>query len=534
MKLAYLPRDSTLDSMKYLIVTLSLSLAVFASALAPSCLHAEPERLFAKNLDAAHFFSSPVLAKLLPDSSELQIVQISGASVYALDARGEVLWSYPLPNFSCSSTTTNNKSYSTPAVADLDGDGTAEVVAGYGGFGGTACGGGVIALKGATGELLWHFNLKSLARRLDFFAILHSVFSSPAVVDLDGDGKREVLFGSWDRHVYALTSKGKLLWQYVAADTVWSSPAIVDADSNGEYEVLIGTDISGNSKIQPPTRNGGNLYLLHATQAKKRLNFRESSAFKWMRSFNQVLYASPVVGELITSNAGPEAAIASGCYFPESSSLKTGRWLKVVSLKNGKVLRTLEIESCSSSQAAIADLNSDGLNELVFPASGASGNAGKLIAWTPNTNSILWQVTPTPGGRGVEQLGYHTSPTIADITGDGRLEVILNAGNGLSIFDGASGSALSCSDGSCADGLPEYDLGGMIYTTPAVGDLDGDGTLEVVAVSSGSGSRTNVKAWGNFSEGVEPGADAFKAPWPQVRRLASHTGCSGSFCPDEP
>jgi outer membrane protein assembly factor BamB len=71
------------------------------------------------------------------------------------------------------------------AVADVDGDGANEVVAGIG------CGGRLVALDGATGAIEWERQLGT------------NTYVSPSLADLDGDGFLEIVVGSQDGYVYA-------------------------------------------------------------------------------------------------------------------------------------------------------------------------------------------------------------------------------------------------------------------------------------------------------------------------------------------
>ena len=479
----------------------------------------------------AHQYSAPVIAPLVSGSSEKHLVVVSGATVYALRNDGTVLWSYPLPNVNCTASSTQNKVYSTPAVGDLLGNGRAVVVAGYGGFGGTACGGGVVAIDGSSGALLWHYDLKVASKRLRFGTRVHSVFSSPALGDVDGNGTLEVAFGSWDRNIYLLNSDGTLRWYYQAADTVWSSPAVAQLDGLPGSELIIGTDISRNNRLKPPTFNGGFLYAFKGKQAKKKILFRDSSAYLWQSFADQVFYASPIVADLISTSPGPEIAIASGCFFPQGEGVKSGRTLKVYSGNRGTLLASLDIPACSSSHPAVADVNHDGNLDLLFPANGGQGVSGTLYAWTPATNTVLWSVVPSPSGRSDTRLGDFTCPAVADLDGNGSLEVVVNAGAGMSIFSGATGAALTCSSSGCTDGLPNLDLAGALHTAPAVGDLNGDGAPELVGLSAASG-KTKVSIWSSFSraplEASSPGYQAFEIPWPQSRGDATHRGCASN------
>jgi outer membrane protein assembly factor BamB len=87
---------------------------------------------------------------------------------YCLDGRsGQVLWKVPL----------SNQAATTPAIIEED-----LVFAAWGGL--------AQRVKGETGEILWSYQPKGEGYTINFHA-------SPTVLDLDGDGKMEVLLGDW-------------------------------------------------------------------------------------------------------------------------------------------------------------------------------------------------------------------------------------------------------------------------------------------------------------------------------------------------
>ncbi|MHA1307010.1 MAG: hypothetical protein ACTSQN_06920, partial [Candidatus Heimdallarchaeota archaeon] len=55
-----------------------------------------------------------------------------------------------------------------------------------------------------------------------------SIYSSPAIADLDGDGTLEVLVGSDDNKLYCIDHLGVEEWSYTTGANIFSSPAVVD------------------------------------------------------------------------------------------------------------------------------------------------------------------------------------------------------------------------------------------------------------------------------------------------------------------
>jgi hypothetical protein len=92
----------------------------------------------------------------------------------------------------------------------------------------------------------------------------------------------------------------------------------------------------------------------------------------------------------------------------------------------------------------------------------------QLTAWDGDTRAPL---------RGFPQrtsdLAFFVTPALADVSGDGKAEVI--AGNGNSLLDAID------ANGDDAPGYPKL-TGGWLVGTPALGDMDGDGRAELAVV----------------------------------------------------
>ena len=421
-----------------------------------------------------------------------------------------------------------------PAVGEIFGNGIPYVVVSYGGLTTQSCDGGIIALKGTDGSKEWQFSTKSFNRKAHEWAMHFGVISTPALADTDGDGKMEIGFGALDRHVYLLNSDGSVRWYYLAADTVFSSAAFADIDDDPDLEMLIGTDISQNTRINPPTKNGGFVYAFRTGARKSmRISFRDPAAYVWKTFLPQVIQGGPVVGDLIPARKGNEVVVSSGCFFPQRGKKKTGRWLKVLSAETGRVLNTLKAPSCFSSSPALADIDEDGQTEVVAAVNGLSSyggdGKGRLIAWKADRSDPIWSVIPRTAGSNEKFMGTYISPVVADLDGNGSLEVLVVSGAGISIFTGRNGTSLSCQERGCVDIPFRLYTWATLKNTPAIGDVNADGIPDVIAAgTNGSSSRNGfLFAWTSFEGLLGSSAGAhppFSVPWPMHRGNAQRTG----------
>jgi hypothetical protein len=448
--------------------------------------------------------SRPVIAEIdgNPSNGKELVVATTDGHVHVFSNSGALLWSAATPNATCNAAPLTDKLYTSPVVGDLHGNGTPYVVIGYGGFRGKSCDGGVVAYKGSTGERAWVFSIKSWAKRKKFFAFRNSVYATPSLADVDGDGKLEIGFGAFDRNIYLLNSNGSVRWYYNAADTVFSSPAFANVRGDSALEMLIGTDISRNPRLTPPTRDGGYLYALKAgitTAPGTAFGFRSPALQAWRTSFNQTIQTSPVVADIIPTSPGLEVATGSGCFFPQGAGDRRGKWYKIVSASTGRVLRTLKVSACTPTSPAVGDIDGDGRLEVVMNVSGSSATGGDgsshLIAWRPSTNEVVWNIVPRVKTRTDTRGGeLHRVPVLRDLNGDGADEVLINYHQGVVIVSGATGAQLTCDSSHCSKPLLRADS--ILQGSPTVADANGDGVLEIFAIGRLNGKNV-VLRWEN-------------------------------------
>lgn len=115
----------------------------------------------------------------------------------------------------------------TPTLADLDGDGRDELVAGS----------DAVYVWRLDGALLPGFPVYGT----NYFA------SRPVVADIDQDGQMEIVIGCDDDCVYVFKRAGQLLpgWPQKTGGDVYSCPVVADLNGDGLLEIVVGSDDGG-------------------------------------------------------------------------------------------------------------------------------------------------------------------------------------------------------------------------------------------------------------------------------------------------
>jgi hypothetical protein len=122
----------------------------------------------------------------------------------------------------------------------------------------------------------------------------------------------------------------------------------------------------------------------------------------------------------------------------------------------------------TSVTATLYDLDKDGFLEIIYPSS----NKNLYIFKYDGSSLIGWpQTLPEMPG----------SPAVADIDKDGEFEIVAGTFQGPVGPDPYKMYAWE-TNGNIINGFP-VTLSGVIKSTPAIGDLDGDGSKEIVVIS---------------------------------------------------
>ena len=396
---------------------------------------------------------------------------------------------------------------SSPAVGDIDNNdgGRPEIVVGFGSETGTDTKGGVIVLE-HTGAIKAGWPKFSLGTHSN--GNPKSVFSSPAIGDLDNNGDLEIVVGGFDKRLYAFHHNGSLLagfpadsalldrfptWPNLAgrfADSIWSSPALADLDGDGFLDIVVGSDegnfddrYGGDSggwscpyTLPPgwvPGYCGGSLYAVD----------RHGDTLPgFPKYYLEIIQSSPAVAD-VDGDGAPEIFFGTGTFYRTNSPDHPTYGHRVFGLNSdGTPLPGWSggqiTNNTTPASPAIGDIAGDSEPELIM-----GDGSGRIFAWKMDGTPVSgFPMIPKTYNGQTHSFDVGLSFVLGDVDNDHKQEIIFNLANSIVIVNG-DGTQLTTKNNG-ADGKPGYSTGGWLLNTPAIGDIDNDGRLELIAHDS--------------------------------------------------
>ncbi len=96
-----------------------------------------------------------------------------------------------------------------------------------------------------------------------------------------------------------------------------------------------------------------------------------------------------------------------------------------------------------ASEAIVADLNKDGAPEIIFGMYSLEANGGHIVI-LENTGALLFDIVLPNQGTDGNGIGVPAAPTVADLDGDGQLEILVSTfDHGIDVYT-VPGSGTSC------------------------------------------------------------------------------------------
>ncbi len=314
-------------------------------------------------------------------------------------------------------------SQTTGAFGDLDGDGKKELV--------SASGGGC-HFSDPLSRGLWSWKVNSSLYFNPYF-IGGCSLGVPTIVDLENDGKLEIITVGFDNKVYAFDSYGNTKggWPIHIGSTVPNGLAVGDLDKDGNLEIVV----FGHDDTLYVFRYDGTLLE------------------GWPKNFGKPLIPqSPIIGDV--NNDGDLDIIVTYYRWDETEKSEI-----VVLNMDGSILEGWPVEvNGQAATPSLGDLDEDGFLEIVFVLE------NKI--WMLNykgTTVLNWPVS----------LPYRlfSTPALADINQDYLVDVIVGSAGGA-VY------ALNF-EGEFIEGWPKF-VPEMVFSSPGISDLDNDSNIEVV------------------------------------------------------
>ncbi len=523
-----------------LILLAAQSLSAKAASTAVEEASQTPKWSF--NLPGEAISSSPALADINQDGRPDVIVATTNGYIVAINHSGSELWRRNLAgDFGVS----QQSIFASPAVADIDNNGDMEIVITTGSINPSVCHpGGAIVLDHLGNRAPGSWPFRTIDDATAPAGCPDGVSATPALADIDKDGDLEIIFGAFDKRLYALHHNGTLVggfpinsflqyrfptWDFNGklADTIWSSPAVGDIDKDGFPDIVSGSDEGnfgrgyGGETIGfycPYTSPWGIEYCGGALQVVNRngqfvggnvLNGGRFPKLTW-----EIIQSTPALADL-NGDSVLDIIVGSGDYYHRTVSGgnpyanrvhvingATGGYLQgwndfpsIPNFGGGKATG-----SPMMSSPAIGDIDGDGQLDVAI-----LGLDNKLYAWNRNGQPISgFPMTPRDS-TGKTFIGFYIfhDMVMGDYDGDGDMEMFFQISADLVIVDG-NGQQLT-SNGS--NGRPSYRTGFIGVNAPALGDLDNNGRLEVVV------ARSKVVVWELPNSTTNPS-------WPMFKRTA--------------
>ncbi len=404
---------------------------------------------------------SPVLYDLDGDGAQEMILTVAGepSRLLIADGYGNILADRPYPEDAYA------PGRQFVSIGDLYGEGPNILV----------------PAAGSTSAFMLIFDAQAdLLTSIEMPWLAPDPYGAYSLVDLDGDGNLDIVFAGWvpgegvfleavDRNGWPLDGFPRFLVAGTHTRQYCSgSQTAVGILADPRHPSVVVAAWPNDDDSRPTT-----LYA-----------FSSSGEELWDATFMERTEAGPVIGDLDGDGQG-EVAIAT----------RTG--LRIFDTDGSPVafVNPVPQDDWIHTVPALADVDGDGDAEIVFGIKDS-------YYIVDGDGRILHRI----------HSDWPNHPVIAaDLDGDGLVDFASNQDTNLVAWN---------AHGTLVDGFP-WSVQFILYSSPAVGDLDGDGRIEIVTSSLGE----DWDAWdvGRIYIRTLNASSEQPAPWPSVHGGPRHT-----------
>ena len=319
-----------------------------------------------------------------------------------------------------------------------------------------------------------------------------------------------MVFAGFDRNAWAVDHTGAPLhgFPFVTDDSIWSSPALFDVDADGDLEIFIGGDPTSAAR----STTSAVLWVL---------DVEPTGVTELWRGFANEVFHRAERSATSTTTAGWRSSsvpattggssVRRGTICAALGQLDTNR-LFAFHLHDGSTVPGFPVtaEGTLIGSPALGDIDDDGQLEIVVGSEDAH-----VYAWNGD-GSLLWRVQrdDDDGHPYIGPGAFAAGAIIADLQGDGRQDVAIGSNNSMVLLDGATGASLEA-------GVYWNDrvaFAQSFEAAPAVGVFGGERRL--VVASFDTPNKTS-----KLTSYALPASDATDA-WPMFGRDAARSGTS--------